>query len=104
MMIVTTEQVPGKQIEVLGAVQGSTIQCRNVGRDITQSLRQIVGGELVAYREMMDKARDIAVERMTADAARMGADAIVGLRFSTSAVMQGAAEVLAYGTAVKWRN
>lgn len=104
MMIVTTEQVPGKQIEVLGTVQGSTIQCRNVGRDITQSLRQIVGGELVAYREMMDKARDIAVERMTENATRMGADAIIGMRFSTSAVMQGAAEVLAYGTAVKWVN
>lgn len=102
MLVMTAEQMPGKAYQVIGLVQGSTIQCRNVGRDITQSLRSLVGGELVAYTEMMDKAREVALQRMVALAEQKGADAIVGMRFSTSAIAQGAAEVVAYGTAVKW--
>lgn len=102
MMITTTERVEGRNYQVLGLVQGSTIQCKNIGRDITQGLRQFVGGELPAYTEMMDRARSIAMERMVQQAQQLGADAIVCIRYSTSAVMQGAAEVVAYGTAVKW--
>lgn len=102
MMITTTEHVAGRNCQVLGLVQGSTIQCKNIGRDITQGLRQFVGGELPAYTEMMDRARSIATERMVYQAQQMGADAIIAMRYSTSAIMQGAAEVVAYGTAVKW--
>ena len=102
MLVMTAEQMPGKAYQVIGLVQGSTIQCRNVGRDITQGLRSLVGGELVAYTEMMDKAREIALQRMVETAEQKGADAVVSMRLSTSAITQGAAEVVAYGTAVKW--
>lgn len=102
MLVMTAEQMPGKAYQVIGLVQGSTIQCRNVGRDITQGLRSLVGGELVAYTEMMDKAREIALQRMVAAAEQKGADAVVSMRLSTSAIAQGAAEVVVYGTAVKW--
>ena len=98
MLVTTTEQIAGKSYEILGLAQGSTIQCKNVGRDITQGLKQLVGGELTSYTEMMDKARDIRA------AESMGADAVVSMRYTTSAIMQGAAEVLAYGTAVKWMD
>ena len=104
MMIVTTEQVPGRQYEVLGMVQGSAILCKNLGRDITQGLRQLVGGELPAYTEMMEEARRLAVQRMLAQAQGVGADAVVSMRYATSAIMQGAAEMVAYGTAVRWKE
>ena len=104
MLIMTAEQMPGKAYQVIGLVQGSTIQCKNVGRDITQSLRSLVGGELVAYTEMMDKAREIALQRMAAAAEQKGADAVICMRLSTSAIAQGAAEVVAYGTAVRWMD
>ena len=103
MLIVTTEQV-GRKYSVIGLVQGSTIQCKNLGRDITQGLKQLVGGELVSYTEMMDKARGIALGRMVAAAEQQGADAIIAMRYSTSAIMQGAAEVVAYGTAIRWEE
>jgi uncharacterized protein YbjQ (UPF0145 family) len=91
-----------KKLEMIGVVRGSTVQTRNIGRDILGGLKTIVGGEIRAYSEMMDKARDIATERMIQDAQKLGADAVVNLRYATSAVMQGAAEVMAYGTAVKF--
>ena len=102
MKIVTTEQLDGNKLEMIGVVRGSTVQTRNIGRDILGGLKTIVGGEIRAYSEMMDKARDIATERMIQDAEKLGADAVVNLRYATSAVMQGAAEVMAYGTAVKF--
>jgi uncharacterized protein YbjQ (UPF0145 family) len=102
LKIVTTEQLDGKKLEMIGVVRGSTVQTRNIGRDILGGLKTIVGGEIRAYSEMMDKARDIATERMIQDAQKLGADAVVNLRYATSAVMQGAAEVMAYGTAVKF--
>ena len=101
MIIVSTDFVTGKEVQTLGLVKGNTIQARNIGRDITQGLRQIVGGELKAYTEMMTTAREIAIARMIAEAEAMGADAIINLRFATSSIMDGAAEVIAYGTAVK---
>ncbi len=101
MLLTTTETIPGKDIELLGLVKGSTIQTVNAFRDIGAGFKTLVGGELKKYTEMMESARQIASERMTAEAQALGADAIVGVRFTTSSVMQGAAEVMAYGTAVR---
>ena len=102
MIIVNTDYITGKELEMLGIVRGSTIQTKNVGRDITQSFKNLVGGELKSYTEMMNKARDLATGRMVAEAEQLGADAIVNVRYATSSVVQGAAEVMAYGTAVKF--
>ena len=101
MILVTTETISGKELETLGLVRGSTIQSKNIGRDITQGFKTLVGGELKAYTEMMNEARAIATKRMVEDAEGLGADAVVCMRYASSAVMQGAAEVIAYGTAVK---
>ena len=96
MILTTTEFIAGRTYSTLGMVRGSTIQSKHIGKDIGASFKTIVGGELTGYTEMLNEAREIAVQRMVAQAASMGADAI-----ATSAVMQGAAEVIAYGTAVK---
>ena len=101
MILVNTDYINGKELEMLGLVKGSTIQSKNIGRDITQSFKTLVGGELKAYTDMMNEARDLATERMIAEAERLSADAIVNVRYA--AVMQGAAEVMAYGTAVKFK-
>ncbi len=101
MFIVTTDYIAGKEIEMLGLVRGSTIQSKHIGKDILQGFKTIVGGELKAYTQMMNEARDIATERMTEEAKALGADAIVGVRYASSSVMDGAAEVIAFGTAVK---
>ena len=102
MILVNTDYIAGKNLEMLGMVKGSTIQSKNLGRDITQSFKTLVGGELKAYTEMMNDARALATKRMVEEAEKMGADAIVNVRYSSAAVMQGAAEVMAYGTAVKF--
>ena len=101
MLITTIESIPGKTLEPLGLVKGSTIQTVNALRDIGAGLKTLVGGELTKYNEMMAKARALATERMVAEAQAMGADAVVGVRYSSSSIMQSAAEVMAYGTAVK---
>jgi uncharacterized protein YbjQ (UPF0145 family) len=99
---VTTETVPGQEITaVLGIARGNTVKARNVGRDITQSLRNLAGGELKAYSTLLSDARDEAIARMEADALQLGADAVVNVRLETSEVTQGASEVIAYGTAVE---
>lgn len=103
MLIVTTETVAGKDLEMLGLVKGSTIQTVNALRDIGAGLKTLVGGELTKYNEMMDKARAIATNRMVEEAQKLDADAIVCARYATSAIMQSAAEVMAYGTAVRFR-
>ena len=103
MLIVTTDYISGKELDMLGIVKGATIQTKHLGKDITQSFKTLVGGELSAYTEMMNDARALATKRMVQEAAAMGADAIVGVRYGSAAVMQGAAEVFAYGTAVKFR-
>lgn len=103
MIIVNTEYISGKELETLGLVKGTTIQAKNIGRDITQGLRNIVGGELKAYTDLMNQSRETATQRMIEEAEKMGADAIVNVRFSTSSIMQGASEVLVYGTAVKFK-
>ncbi|WP_254768767.1 YbjQ family protein [Salinilacihabitans rarus] len=102
MQIANTETVPnGEVVEVLGVARGNTVEARNVGRDITQGIRNVFGGELKAYSELLTKARDEAITRMEEDAERMGADAVVNVRLETSQVTDGGAEVLAYGTAVR---
>ena len=101
MILVNTDYISGKKLEMLGLVKGSTIQSMNFVRDITQGLKTLVGGELKAYSEMMNDARELATKRMVAEAESMGADAIVNIRYASSSVMQGAAEVIVYGTAVK---
>ncbi|MBP0990591.1 MAG: YbjQ family protein [Oscillospiraceae bacterium] len=102
MILVNTDYISGKNFEMLGLVKGSTIQSKNIGKDILQGFKTMVGGELKAYTEMMNEARAIATKRMVAEADALGADAIVNIRYASSAVMQGAAEVIAYGTAVKF--
>ena len=102
MILVNTDYITGKELEMLGLVRGSTIQSKNIGKDIAQSFKTIVGGEVKAYTEMMNEARAVATERMVAEAEGMGADAVVNIRYASSSVMQGAAEVIAYGTAVRF--
>jgi uncharacterized protein YbjQ (UPF0145 family) len=102
MILVNTDYISGKNLEMLGLVKGSTIQSKNVGKDITQGFKTLVGGELKAYNEMMNEARALATKRMVEEAEELGADAVVNIRYSSSAIMQGAAEVIAYGTAVKF--
>ncbi|MBR6558594.1 MAG: YbjQ family protein [Clostridia bacterium] len=104
MILVNTDYISGKEFEMLGLVKGSTIQSKHVGKDIMQSFKTLVGGELKAYTEMMNEARALATKRMVEEAEALGADAVVNIHYSSAAVMQGAAEVIAYGTAVKFIN
>ena len=102
MLITTSDHIEGKRItETLGLVRGSAIRTRHVGRDIMAALRNLVGGEVPEYTKLMAQSREQAIQRMVEEAESLGADAIVGVRFTTSMVMSGAAEMLAYGTAVK---
>jgi uncharacterized protein YbjQ (UPF0145 family) len=102
MIVVTTETVEGKQIvKTLGLARGNTIRARHIGHDVMAGLRNIVGGEITDYTKMLAEAREQSIQRMVQDAERMGANAVVGVRFVTSMVMSGASELLAYGTAVE---
>ncbi|WP_100371671.1 YbjQ family protein [Bacillus sp. FJAT-45037] len=102
MKIVTTDTIAGTDIlEVIGYVKGGTIQSKHIGRDITAGLKGIVGGEIKGYNEMMEEARKLAIHRMVEDAKEQGANAVVGMRLQTSTVMGNAAEIIAYGTAIK---
>ena len=102
MILVNTDFISGKEFETISLVKGSTIQSKNIGKDIAQSFKTLVGGGLKAYNEMMNDARALATKRMVAEAEELGADAIINIRYASSAVMQGAAEVIVYGTAVKF--
>ena len=101
MILVNTDYIEGKQLEMLSIVKGSTVQTKHVGRDIAASFKNLVGGEIKSYVEMMDSARALATKRMVQEAETLGADAIVNIRYSSATVMMGAAEIIAYGTAVK---
>ncbi|MGF7056521.1 YbjQ family protein [Brassicibacter mesophilus] len=102
MILVNTSNIADKEIvQSLGLVKGSTIRAKHIGKDIVSGFRQLVGGELKEYSEMIEEARKIATAKMVEEAELLGADAVINIRFSTSAVMQGAAEILVYGTAVK---
>lgn len=102
MKLVSIDTIPGKQYEALGIVKGTVVQTKNIGRDFMAGMKTLVGGEIVGYTEMLNEARQIATKRMVDEAEGLGADAIVGVRYGSSQVMQGAAEVIAYGTAVKF--
>lgn len=102
MILVNTDYITGKTLETITLVKGSSIQSKNIGRDITQSLKTIIGGELKAYTQMMNEARQLATDRMIEEAKKFQADAIINVRYTTSSVVQGAAEILVYGTAVKF--
>ena len=103
--LITIDHYPGYEIsEVLGYVKGSIVQTKNIGRDIAASFKTLVGGEIKGYSQMMNDARQMATERLLKEADELGADAVLGFRLQTSAVMAGAAEIIAYGTAVKLRK
>ncbi len=102
MILSTTDNIPNKQVtEVLGISRGSTVRARNIGRDFMAGIKNLVGGEIEEYTKLQAQSREEAIERMIQDAEKLGADAIVNVRFATSVIMQGASEILAYGTAVK---
>ncbi|EHK7403022.1 TPA: heavy metal-binding domain-containing protein [Vibrio parahaemolyticus] len=102
MIYTTTDTIPGQEIaEVRGVVTGNVVQSKHIGRDLMAGLKSIVGGEIRGYTEMMTEARDIAIQRMVEQANQKGADAIVGIRFTTSSIVDGSSEILAFGTAVK---
>lgn len=104
MLLVNTDYITGKELETLGIVKGSIVQTKNFGKDFMASIKTLVGGEVKEYTDMLNQARQIAVKRMVDEAQALGADAVVNVRYASSSVMQGAAEVIAYGTAVKYRN
>ena len=101
MLLLNIDYVPGKEVEPLGLVKGTVVQSKNFGKDFMAGMKTLVGGEIVGYTEMLTEARQIATKRMVDEASALGADAILNIRFGSSPVMQGAAEVSAYGTAVK---
>ena len=103
MILVNTDFISGKEVETLSVVKGSTIQSKHLGRDIMAGLKTIIGGELEGYSEMLNEARAIATKRMVEEAEKLKADAVVNIRYATSNIMQGAAEVMVYGTAVKFK-
>ena len=102
MIITTTETIPAKEIkEILGLVKGNTVRARNIGRDIFAGLKNIVGGEISEYTKLLTQSREVALQRLEEDAVKLGADAVINVRITTSNVMAGSSEILAYGTAVK---
>ncbi len=104
MIVVSTDNVTGSEItEVLGLVRGNTVRAKNIGRDFLAGIKNIMGGELTAYSELMQESREQATQRMITEAEAYGADAVVAVRYTTAAVANGAAEILSYGTAVKLR-
>ena len=102
MKLVSIETIPGQNFEVIGVVKGTIVQSKNFGKDFMAGMKTLVGGEIKGYTDMLVEARQIATKRMVDEAEQLGADAIVGVRYASSSVMQGAAEVMAYGTAVKY--
>lgn len=103
MILVNTDFISGEKIETISVVKGSMIQAKHIGKDIMSGLKTLVGGELTAYSEMINEARAIATKRMVQEAENLGADGVINIRYASSAVMQGAAEMLVYGTAVKFK-
>lgn len=104
MILTTTENIPGKEYEILGMVKGNMIKTKHIGKDIGAGLKSIVGGELKGYTDMINEARATATKRMVEEAEALGADAVVMMRYASADVAAGAAEILAYGTAVKFKN
>lgn len=103
MLLVNTDYITGKELETLEIVKGSTIRAKNIGKDILSGFKNMVGGELTAYTDMINESRAIATKRMVEEAEKLGADGVINIRYATSSVTQGAAEVMVYGTAVKFK-
>lgn len=103
MLLLTINYVPGKEIEALGIVKGNVVQSKHIGRDIMAGLKTVVGGEIESYTQMLTEAREIATQRMVAEAEAIGADAVIRVEYTTSSIMEGTAEMVAYGTAVKYK-
>lgn len=103
MKLINIDYIPGQEFDLLGMVKGNVVQSKNLGKDIGASFKTLVGGELTGYTDMLREARQIATKRMVEEAESLGADAIINVKFSSASVMQGAAEVIAYGTAVKFK-
>ncbi|MDE5746938.1 MAG: YbjQ family protein [Acetatifactor sp.] len=104
MKLLSIDYIPGQEIEALGMVKGTVVQTKHIGRDFMAGMKTLVGGEIVGYTEMLNEARQIAVKRMVDEARELGADAVIGVKYGSSQVMTGAAEVIAYGTAVKYKS
>ena len=102
MLLINIDHIPGKELEVLGLVKGTVVQSKNFGKDFMAGMKTLVGGEIVSYTEMLTEARQIATKRMVDEAEALGADAVINIRYGSSSVMQGAAEIVVYGTAVKY--
>lgn len=102
MLTLTTFEVPGKEIEAIGLVKGNVVRAKHIGRDLMAGLKNLAGGEIRSYTDLLAESRQIAFDRMIAEAEALGADAIIGMRFSSAQVMEGASEMIAYGTAVKF--
>ena len=103
MKLLNIDYIPGKEIEALGIVKGTIVQSKNFGKDFMAGIKTLVGGEITAYTEMLNEARQIAIKRMIDEAVALGADAVINIRFASSSTMQSAAEVIAYGTAVRFK-
>ena len=103
MLLLNIDHVPGREVEALGIVKGTVVQSKNFGKDFMAGMKTLVGGEITSYTEMLNEARQIAVKRMVDEANKLGADAVINVRYGSSSVMQGAAEVIAYGTAVRYK-
>ncbi len=102
MLLINIDHIPGKELEILGLVKGTIVQSKNFGKDFMAGMKTLVGGEIVGYTEMLTEARQIATKRMVDEAEALGADAVINIRYGSSSVMQGAAEIVVYGTAVKY--
>jgi uncharacterized protein YbjQ (UPF0145 family) len=104
MLLLNIDHIPGKEVEALGLVKGSTVQSKNLGKDFMAGMKTLVGGEIEGYTQMLTEARQLATKRMVDEAQALGADAVVNIRFASASLMQGAAEVTAYGTAVRYKT
>ncbi len=103
MKLLSIDHIPGQEVEAIGMVKGAIVQTKHFGKDFMAGMKTLVGGEIVAYTEMLNEARQIAIKRMVDEAEALGADAVIGVRYGSAQMMQGAAEVIAYGTAVKFK-
>ncbi len=103
MLLVNIDYIPGRELEVIGLVKGNVVQSKNFGKDFMAGMKTLVGGEITDYTEMLQEARQIAIKRMMDEAEALGADAVINMRLASSAIMQAAAEIIAYGTAVKYK-
>ena len=103
MLLLNIDHIPGREIEALGLVKGSVVQCKSVGKDFMAGMKTFVGGEIESYTDMLTEARQLATKRMVDDAEALGADAVVNIRYASASIMQGAAEITVYGTAVRYK-